>query len=428
MILKSATVVDIAPLFCEIADLRIEHDAIRERGALHPRPDEEVFDCSGKVILPGMVCAHTHLYSSLARGMPPPRRSPANFSEILKKIWWKLDEALDEEAIWYSALAGGIEAVKRGTTTLIDHHASPNCIPGSLNHVARALEKLGLRGVLCYETTDRGGRKRRDLGIAENERFVADYQDHPMFRGLFGAHASFTLEQKTVDTLGRLVQGTGSGIHIHVAEDRIDVSTTRKRFGRSVIERLRKAGALTDKSLLVHGVHLTGKELDIVDRTGAWLVHNPRSNMNNNVGHARLVRFPARTLLGTDGFPADMFEEARAGFFRCAEGPDRSASARILPFLAAGRELLSRLFDRPFGKLGPGSTADLIVLSYLPSTPMTEANVGSHVLFGMTGGDVESVMVEGRWIMINRHLKGVDEAFVMGEAQNVARRLWQSIS
>jgi putative selenium metabolism protein SsnA len=428
MILRKGRLVQIDPPMCEVADLRIEAGMITGKGGLVPHPEEEVVDCTDRLILPGMVCAHTHLYSSLALGMPGPRSSPSNFHEILKTIWWKLDEALDEEAIWYSALAGAIQAVKCGTTCLIDHHASPNFISGSLTLIEQALVKIGLRGVLCYETTDRGGSRKRDLGIAENERFVAEHAHHPLYRGLFGAHASFTLDQKTLIALGRLIQEHWSGIHVHVAEDPVDARHTRARYATGLIARLRKAETLTNKSILVHGVHLSQSELVAAAKSGAWLVHNPRSNMNNNVGHARLGRFPERTALGTDGFPADMFEEARTGYFRCAEGPDRAASGRLPKILNAGQELLSTLFDRRFGTLEPGSPADLIVLSYLPPTPLVEENIGSHILFGMTCGDVESVMVEGRWVMVDRRLMGIDETIVMTEAQNVARRLWTNIS
>ena len=149
--------------------------------------------------MPGMVCAHTHLYSALARGMPAPPRAPLNFTEILELIWWRLDLALDEETIYWSAMAGALDAARAGATCLVDHHASPSHIIGSLNIVREAIEKVGLRGVLCYEVTDRGGEQKRDEGLEENRAFLESIKTSQasgsgsLFRGMVGAHASFTL-------------------------------------------------------------------------------------------------------------------------------------------------------------------------------------------------------------------------------------------
>ncbi len=218
MLLRNATLLQLSSSVVERADLRIEGgNIVACARALRAKQGEQTIDLSGKFIMPGMVNAHTHLYSALVRGMSGPKQAPKNFVDILKKIWWKLDESLDEECIYFSALVGGIDAIRYGTTTLIDHHASPNRIFGSLDIIKNAMTQVGLRGVLCYETTDRGGPKRRDAGLEENERFVTENLNNQKFRGTIGAHASFTLNDDTIRSLGELAARSECGVHIHVA-------------------------------------------------------------------------------------------------------------------------------------------------------------------------------------------------------------------
>lgn len=428
-LLKNATCISLSPPAIEHVDLRIRNGVVAERAAsLRALPREEVVDLSGRIIMPGMVNAHTHLYSALARGMTGPKRSPVNFLEILKSIWWKLDRTLDEESIHYSALAGCIDAIRSGTTTLVDHHSSPNSIDKSLDNIADAMLRVGVRGILCYETTDRGGRKRRDKGLDENERFVERHQNHPWLRGTIGAHASFTLGNDTLDELATRAHSHDCGIHIHVAEDRADVLNATSIHHTTIARRLHNVGLLMPRTILAHGVHLSPAEFRLINAQQAWLVHNPRSNMNNAVGYAPLTRFGANAALGTDGFPADMFEECAMGFFRNRESQYKTGFSRMPEMLHAGQRLVSDFFGREIGTLRPGSAADLIVLEYIPPTPLTAANLAGHFLFGMKSGTVRSVMVNGEWSMLNGDISGIDETVVMGEAAAVARRLWKRLS
>lgn len=429
MLIKNGTVVTLFPSRVERMSLRIYNGVIVAKGkSLRPARGEKTVDLSGHLIMPGMVNAHTHLYSSLARGMSAPKQSPKNFLEILKKIWWKLDESLDEESIYYSALVGSIDALKYGTTMIIDHHASPNCISGSLDIIKQAMQRVGLRGVLCYETTDRGGRKRRDAGLAENERFVAANADNPSFRGTIGAHASFTLSDDTLQALGDLARIYGCGVHIHVAEDRADVDDALNRRGSDIVKRFKDFSILSNRSILAHGVHLSKRQLAEVRRTGSWLIHNPRSNMNNAVGYAPLRWFGKYSALGTDGFPADMLEESKLGFFRNQESEHKVEFSRIPEMLQAGQRLASSIFGRDFGTLNVGSPADLIVLEYAAPTPINTGNLLGHFLFGMNSGNVIHVMVNGSWRMFNRWIPGIDEGKIMTEAAKVALRLWKRMS
>ncbi|MDP2209895.1 MAG: putative aminohydrolase SsnA [Bacteroidota bacterium] len=428
-LLKNSTILNLFPSEFKQFDVRISDEKIIETGkSLKQKSGEEIIDCSGKFIMPGLVNSHTHLYSALARGMSGPKKPPSNFLEILQKIWWKLDEALDEESVYYSGLVGAIEAIKYGTTTLIDHHASPNYISGSLGTLKNAMEEVGLRGILCYETTDRGGIQKRDEGLDENESFIIANQKNPFFRGMVGAHASFTLSEDSLKKLGELVQKYDNGIHIHVAEDKADVSDCLENYQKGLVDRLKDNGLLNSKSIYAHGVHLTRDEIKKIKKAKTWLIHNPRSNMNNRVGYAPLSLFGERTALGTDGFPADMFEEAKIGFFRNQESSHQTRFTRIAESLQTGNTIISEIFVEKFGVISKGNQADLVILDYKSPTPLSKENLLGHFIFGMNSSIVESVMVGGKWILWNKQVLGIDEEAVMVEAQKVAKRLWKRMA
>ena len=428
-LLRNANIISIDSPKIEATDIRILDGSIAEcRKGLQPKKGEELIDLSGKFIIPGFVNSHTHLYSALSRGMPSPNIAPRNFIEILQKVWWKLDEALDEESIYYSAFVGAIEAVKFGTTTLIDHHASPNHIRGSLDLIKDGMLKVGLRGVLCYETTDRGGMKKRDLGLEENERFVTENANNPQFRGTIGGHASFTLSNDSLRKLGELASMYDCGVHIHVAEDKADVLDAGENYNTDIIQRLEDLGALRKKSIFVHGVYLNQKQFARIEKAGAWMVHNPRSNMNNAIGYAPLNWFGNHSALGTDGFPSDMFDEAKFGYFRNAESEHRAMYSQIPTLLNNGQKLASEFFGRTFGTLAKGSAADLVVLDYFPPTQLTKQNLWSHFLFGMNSTMVQHVMIDGNWILWNKQLIVLNEEAIMAKAQKVAAKLWKKMN
>ncbi len=241
-------------------------------------------DCTGCLVVPGNVNAHMHLYSALARGMPYRLDPPGDFVQILQRVWWRLDRALDPDSIRASALAGGMDALLTGTTTVVDHQASPEAIDGSLDVIAQALADIGLRSVLCYEVTDRDGPERAMAGVEENRRFLK--AGWPLARGMVGAHASFTLSDETLGACAEVARDAGVGVHIHVAEDAADQRDAEARFGSSVVPRLARAGVLNGSALLAHCVHVDAEEIEAIRDAGATVAHNPRSNMNNSVGRA----------------------------------------------------------------------------------------------------------------------------------------------
>jgi len=423
VILANATLAALAPPMVQRRDILVDGGRIAEVGESLSFSGAVVVDCSGKTVMPGNVCAHTHLYSALARGMPAPSRPPRDFRDILELIWWRLDRALDEPAIRYSALVGAIDALRCGTTALVDHHASPNAIDGSLDIIADSLQAVGMRGLVCYEVTDRGGAERSRAGVRENVRFLRDNQ-RLLIRGMVGAHASFTLEDPTLELLASLAAEARTGVHIHVAEDLYDEQDSLRRCGMRTAERLLKAGVLDQRGIAAHGVHLDQSELAALGQKRTWLVHNCRSNMNNAVGRAPIESFGDRGALGTDGIDGDMFAESRTAFFRAREG-DLAVPAELPSgMLSRGGTLISEHFDDRVGVIEEGAVADLVVLDYDPPTPFDADNLAWHWMYGMSSQQVESVMVAGEWAMQDRRLCRVDEEEMRARARAEAKQLW----
>jgi putative selenium metabolism protein SsnA len=425
MLLTNATLISLAGSTVERADLRIEKGFITAKARkLKAAAGEKTVDLSGKFVMPGMVCGHTHLYSALARGMPAPKKTPRNFYEILKYVWWKLDRALDDEAVYYSTLVGVLDAARCGTTTLIDHHASPNFVRGSLGVMGEAFSKVGLRGVLCYEVTDRNGKHGAKLGLEENETWVAKNRG-PMFGGLVGAHASFTLSDESLSSCSDLAEGLGSGVHIHVAEDPCDQADCTNKYQMRLIDRLAAFGVLGPKTILGHCTHLDKASLDVAREAGCWFAHNPRSNMNNSVGYAPVHLMGKQVALGTDGIGADMFEEAKFAWFKARDAHNGLGIGDVAGFLTGAQDLASALLEVRLGVLEPGGAADLVVLDYPTPTPVTSQNLYGHLIFGMSSQFVTDVMVNGRWVVKNRRIVGVDEDKIRVEAHRVAKKVWQ---
>jgi putative selenium metabolism protein SsnA len=431
--LKDATVVTLDPVAIERTSLRIGDGRIIERGdSLVPLDGEEALDLGGKIVMPGLVCGHTHLYSALSRGMPPPSIPPESFTGILKLIWWRMDRALDEESIYYSALAGALDAARAGTTCLFDHHSSPGQITGSLNLVRKAIETVGLRAVLCYEITDRGGSLLRDEGLQESRAFLESVKGRlqsqneagaSLVRGMVGAHASFTLSAESIEACAELMHRYDSGLHIHAGEDSCDVEDARAKYNMGPVARLARHGALNRRTILAHGTHLDESDIRIARDVGAWFAHNPRSNMNNQVGYAPVGRFGKRVVLGTDGIGADMFEESRFAFFKARDAHSGLGAAECLSWLANNQRMASDAFGIELGNLIPGSAADLIVLDYDPPTPVTAANLAWHFVFGMQSASVRSLMVNGKFV-IRDGKSALDEAEIHANARRASQKLW----
>ena len=434
------------------AAIYIEGDTIAEIGptaSLETRyPRAERLDAAGKIVLPGSICGHTHFYGAFARGMAIPGAPAANFAEILERLWWKLDRALLWDDIRYSALICLVDAIRHGCTTLIDHHASPNVIDGSLDIIADAVEEAGLRASLCYETTDRNCMAGAAAGIAENVRFIerCRRERDPQLAASFGLHAALTLSDKTLEASVAAVEGLGTpvaghpssvvrpGFHIHVAEGIADQQESLRKHNQRVVERLQRLGILGPRTIAVHCVHLDAYEKEVLHETGAWVTHQPRSNMNNAVGLpdvAGLLKRGIKVALGNDGFSNNMFEEMKACYLaqkHNAADPQAMPGDAVMRMAYDHNAALCKIFfAKPFGELSPGAYADIIFLDYAPPTPLTPGNLPWHILFCVDGAHVTHTIASGKVLMKDRQLTRLDEAAIMAKARELAVGVWRRV-
>lgn len=393
--------------------------------------DAERLDAEGGIVIPGLVIAHHHLYSALARGMPPPPQAPAGFVDVLEQIWWRLDRALDPELNQLSALVGTVEALRCGVTCVVDHHASPLAIEGSLDAVAAGIGEAGARGVVCYEATDRHGDESFAAGLAENARMLkrcaGEGASAARLRAMVGGHAPFTLSDDHLAGLAALAAKHDSWVHLHLAEADTDQTDARERGHSDVTARLESAGVLAGKSVLAHGVHLSAEEVARLG-PGAWLTHQPRSNMNNHVGYFGAARAHGRVALGTDGINSDLFDEAHAAFFRLRDDDRDGAAETVWRWLAGGWRLASQVFglsaSQGFGRLSPGCPADFVVLDYDAPTPVHEGNLPWHLAFGMSARHVRHVVVAGEVVVRDGAPTKLDAAELRRRSHDGAERLW----
>lgn len=388
-------------------------------------------DGHGRVLMPGFVNAHMHFYGTYARGLAVP--TPMNnFHEILQHLWWALDKCLDLDAVYYSALLPAITSVKKGVTTVIDHHASPNAVDGSLDRIQDALETVGMRGVLCYEVSDRDGESIREAGLRENERYIQRCRgdERGLYAGMVGLHASFTLDDGSLEKAAALCDSLGRGVHIHMLEDFVDETLTRDKYGRSVVERLAHFSLLRPESLTAHGIFLDDAAIDTLADSGAMVVHQAQSNMNNAVGRADVFTLLERGLtvgIGTDGMTPDIRRETMTGYLMHKHHlSDNNAgwSQFESMMLRNNAAIYERITGQRLGVIETDALADIILLDYYPPTPLNSDNTFGHMLYGMVDAPVNTTIINGKIVMHDKVIDGVDEAHIVAESHTCAEKVW----
>lgn len=397
-------------------------------------PDAEYYDARGRVIMPGLINTHGHIYSALARGMTLADAKPSHsFADILENLWWRVDRSLDLPEIRLSAYTTYIDCIRNGVTTFFDHHASAGRVQGSLFAIADAATGLGIRTSLCYEVSDRDGEEIAQEGIRENADLIAyaKQQKNELIKGLFGLHASFTLSDKTLEQCVHAANGTG--FHVHVAEGIEDLKDSQAKYGKRVVERLNDLGILGRETIAVHCIHVDGHEMDLLRETETAVVHNPESNMGNAVGYSAAIEMLHKGILvglGTDGYTTDMLESLKvANILHKHQLRDPNAAWAESPqmLFANNAAICARYFESPIGVIKEGALADIIVVDYDAPTLITDANYNSHILFGMMGRSVVSTMIDGKYVMRDRVLLTADEERLYAESREVAKAFWARV-
>jgi putative selenium metabolism protein SsnA len=394
-------------------------------------PKADSVDCSGQIVLPGFICTHHHFYSTMARGMSIPGEPAANFVQILERLWWKVDRALAEEDILLSAQLPLIDCIRNGTTTVIDHHASPSMRDGSLDLIEKAVRQAGIRASLCYEVSDRNIPAG---GAAENERFIKKIgKGDGQIEAMMGLHASFTLSDATLERCIGFAHEAGVGCHIHVAEDLADREDSLAKYKLPTVDRLDKLGLTGEKSIFVHCVHVDESEMEILAATKTAVVHNPESNMNNAVGVTPLLKLLAKGVLvglGTDGMGSDMLVQMRCAYLlhRLANHDPRVAFMEAPQLLLQNNaEIARRQFGLRLGEIAEGHPADLAILDYQPPTPLNEANFLGHLIFGLVDATVDTTVCKGKILMRGKKILSMDEARLAARSREIAPGMWQRL-
>lgn len=405
---------------------------VGETAALKAKyPQAEFIDAKGMVIMPAFINAHSHIYSGLARGLSINGHNPTNFFEVLDGMWWNIDRHLTLEDTRRSAYTTYIDSIKTGCTTVFDHHASYCQIEGSLFAIEEVAKELGVRTCLCYEVSDRDGEAKCDAAIQENADFIAhcEKEQDPMVKAMFGGHALFTISDRTFEKMVKANDGR-TGFHIHVAEGMNDVYDSLQKYGTRSVNRLLNQGILGPKTLLGHCIHVNPAEMDIIKETGTMVVNNPESNMGNAVGCSPILQMIQKGILvgmGTDAYTFDMLESLKVALIiqRHHACLPNVAWCEVTDMLFKNnREICAKYFPDPLGILKAGAAADVIVMDYKPFTPFSGDNIDGHMIFGMTGRQCETTMCNGRLLMKDRQLIGIDEEAVNARTLEVSKKLW----
>jgi putative selenium metabolism protein SsnA len=397
--------------------------------------DAEYMDAKGRLVMPGFINTHMHYYSTFARGISLGGKPAQNFADVLSGLWWRLDKQLRPDDVYYSCMGPMIDQIRSGVSSVIDHHASPFAVEGSLFKIAEAAKLFGLRSNLCYEVSDRDGEEISEAGIRENIDFAkyCQKQNDDMLGALFGLHAQMTLGEKTLSRCTEAAATAGIGFHIHAAEGIEDLKDAISKYGIPVIRRLKRHGVLSEKSIAVHCIHINEEEIDLLKDSGVAVVHNPQSNMGNAVGVSPVLDMVKKGLLvglGTDGYSADVLDSYKTAaiLHKHASGlPSVAWAEPPLMLFENNKKIMERFIKGKVGTLAKDHYADIIIVDYKGPTPVNAETINSHILFGITGRHVDSTIINGRIIMKDRVLLNIDEEALMAESRRRAEELWKRI-
>jgi cytosine/adenosine deaminase-related metal-dependent hydrolase len=389
---------------------------------------KDSFNAYGRVITIPLVNFHDHIYSRLAKGLPLTGRFD-NFQNVLKNLWWKLDRTLDMDMITASAQMAALESIRNGVTYIFDHHSSQNEIDGSLSEIKKVLGNFNLRGVLCFESTDRNGTEKALAGLNENINFYSA-QNNGDFRGMLGLHASFTLSDDLLAEAYKFQKKNGIGIHIHVAEDDSDNKLSQEYAGAAPVNRLKKFKLMNDSSILVHGVHLKEKDFLKISEAESAIAFCLDSNMNNSVGVPQFAKIPKiiPLLAGTDGMHANLARSLKQLFLTFRnQGLSGDQSMGLIKKIYMDQISFVRKYFNDYPVLAENDRADMIIWDYVPPTPLNKENFWGHLIYGVFEYPVHSVLQNGNFLMKEFSLIDIDADKIVNDISRQGERLFNKL-
>lgn len=418
-ILGNAVITDGFSTLIENGALEISEGKIIRMGKTEELQNEDVrfYDLKGRLVLPGLLNPHHHLYSALATGLAPVGPTE-NFQQILENLWWHLDQSLDKKTSYYSALHGLLQSIKFGVTTVFDHHASMNAVRKSLDFLEFAFIETNLKGLLCYEISDRMGKEAVKEHLEENVRFYEDHQRNPQIQGLLGLHANFTLSDESMTYIADN-KPPDMPIHIHCGEDRSDFDFCVKQGTAGPVDRLQKYGLLDRNSLLAHCIHLSEKDYKWIEKINPIVISNPESNANNNVGVMNTDRI-SNYILGTDGMTGNVLGTLRSHFLLRNGKIDEPL--KIL--FQRPAHVIQRFFPHA-GTLKEGFDADVAVTNYIPVTPISLENLFYHLIFGVQGQEMYMTIANGTILWEKGEFKTLKEEKIRHDIREAVEKLYQ---
>ena len=413
--------------------VRIEGDTITESGPnqlLTGAKDDLVIEIPGRLIAPGFINGHTHMYGVLSHGITM-EAEVSEFSSFLEAFWWPLvEDRINHELAEKTTRWACVEMIRSGITTFLDVLEGPNSLPGPLEIEAGVVEEVGLRGILCFEACQRISRENGELGLEENSNFVKRYNHQGgLIQGLISVHTLFTADREYLIQAKRLADQLGCDIHMHLSESVFEPNWSLENYGKRPVEVYDNMGYLGPNVVASQGVQLEPDEIYILAERRVRLIHMPLSNCEVGGGIAPVPAMLAKGIpvgLGTDGYINNFFEAMRGAFLlQKAHHQD----PMIMPagdVYAMGTAMGGRALGRKdLGEIKVGNKADLITINLDTPTPINSHNIYEQLILFRNPGDVIDMMVAGVFLMRERELLTIDEEKTRAEIREAAERFWK---
>lgn len=404
----------------KVADVLIEDDRIAKIGTINEEADK-VIDATGKVVMPGLINAHTHMPMSLFRGYS----DELELMPWLKEMW-KVEDKMKSDDVYWASLVSSIEMIKSGTTTFNDQYFFEE-------DIAKAAEKSGLRAILSRSSIGEGEECLKRLQEQEDLYNNWHNKANGRIKVCTGIHAPYTCPPDTIKKTLELADRLGTPVHIHYLETKDEINQIANKYNKNVTDYLKDLGLFNYHVILAHGVHENDYDISVLKNISGGIVHNPISNMKLGSGFApvrKLRDAGINVALGTDGQGStntlDMFEEIKLAAYlqKGLHGSATAISAKDVLEMATieGARVLG--IDSEVGSLEVGKKADIILIDLNKAHLLPRHDIYSLLAYSVNGADVDTSIIDGNIVMENRIIKNINEQEAFAKIEEVKYRLF----